>query len=71
MAMADVFLLEDERPAGGEGGEEEAPTAVSALATSLPRDPTMRSSSGGAGGGSSGSDHRQAVAEEEGKRDGG
>ncbi len=50
--------------------EEEAPAAVSALATSLPRDPAMRSSLGGAGGGSSGSDHRQAVAEEEGKREG-
>ena len=50
MAMADVFLLKDERPGGVEEGEEEAPDAVSALATSLPRDPTMRSSSGGGRG---------------------
>ena len=71
--MADVFLLEDKRPGGAEGGgeEEEALDAVSALATSLPRDPTIRSSAGGSEGGSSGSDHRWAVAEEEGERDGG
>jgi hypothetical protein len=56
---------------GLRGGEEEAPDAVSALAMSLPRDPTMRSSSRGAGGGSSRSDHRRAVAEEDGERDGG
>ena len=36
MAMTNHFLLEDERPGGVEEGEEEAPDAVSALATSLP-----------------------------------
>ena len=50
MAMADVFLLEDERPGGVEEGEEEAPDAVSALATFLPRDTAMRFSSGGGRG---------------------
>ena len=50
MAMADVFLLEDERPGGVEEGEEEAPDAVFALATFLPRDTAMRFSSGGGRG---------------------
>jgi hypothetical protein len=47
MEMADVFLLKDKRPGGAEGRGEEALDAVSALATSLPRDPRMRSSAGG------------------------
>ena len=39
--------IKQRQPRGGEGGEEEAPAAVSALATSLPRDPMMRVSAGG------------------------
>jgi hypothetical protein len=64
MAMAEVFLLEDERPGGDEGGEEEAPPPSLPLRRPSFVTPRCAPLPGGAGGGSSGSDHHRVVAEE-------
>ena len=49
MAMVDVFLVEDERPGGGEGGEEEGPQPLPpplSPVMSLPQDREARDDDG-------------------------